>query len=714
MSIYLDTRVQYLKGVGPKLGSYLEHKGFYTVADLLGCFPRAYEDRRANCSLNALKIGEVVNLKAQIVNVSSFQVGGAKKTKIWDVLIQDKTGKMHCKFFRTPYRGYFERFRPGLLVRIVGKVSEYRGQLIFNHPDIQDWTKDEVLEDALVPIYSEIDGISSQKLHRLICVALNELENSSDTDLYVEFFSHSVIEKNGLLSRRTALKQIHCPPKGADGTLYNRFSSLAHYRFIFEEFFEFELYLAYSRFAQKKTNTIPMKPLTKLSDQLLQRLGFNLTQGQLLAFKDISNDLINDQLMHRLVQGDVGCGKTLVAFLSALLVIENGFQVSLMVPTEILAEQHFLNAKNLLGPLGIEVILLTGKMKVQAKRETIKKISQSLNHGEAFEIQEDQKNEGQLIIGTHALLQESVQFSRLGLVIIDEQHRFGVHQRGRLKEKATFAHMLVLTATPIPRSLAMTAYGDLDVSIIRDLPSGRQPIQTRAGYESNRLQLYDFLKKQIENGRQAYVVYPLVEESEKLDLKDAINGFSYLSELFPQFSVGLLHGRMKHEEKEQVMNEFRLGKIQILVSTTVIEVGVDVANANLMVIEHAERFGLSQLHQLRGRVGRGKHKSFCILMLGKALSEESRFRVKVMENNSDGFKIAEADLELRGPGELLGTKQSGLGGFKIAHLIRDIEILVQARKSAFEIIKNDPYLEKTENQLLKKRIEIKKHTISSG
>jgi ATP-dependent DNA helicase RecG len=393
--------------------------------------------------------------------------------------------------------------------------------------------------------------------------------------------------------------------------------------------------------------------------------------------------------MHRLVQGDVGCGKTVVAFLAAALAIENGYQVAMMAPTEILAEQHFLKARDLFAKIGVQVGMLSGGQKTK-EQNFIKKEILAGTFG--------------LIVGTHALIQEDVNFKNLGLVIIDEQHRFGVKQRAELKRKGMSPHFLVMTATPIPRTLAMTVYGDLDVSLIKEMPKGRQPITTRLVYESKRDLVLGFVKDQIEKGRQAYVIYPLVEETEKMDLKNATDEAEKLRAYFAPHEVGLLHGQLKSAEKEELMAKFKKGEIKVMVSTTVVEVGVDVANATVMLIEHSERFGLAQLHQLRGRVGRGEHKSYCILMASYAVSEEGKKRLEVMTQTQDGFKIAEEDLLIRGPGEFMGTRQSGLPGFRLANLVRDMDVLTEARKAAFEVFENDPDLKKTENKVIRDAI----------
>jgi ATP-dependent DNA helicase RecG len=459
---------------------------------------------------------------------------------------------------------------------------------------------------------------------------------------------------------------------------------------IFDEFFLVELNLAIRKAGIEKEKSTPIKSAGGWAEKLKSSLPFELTGAQLRAYGEIVTDLRKPHPMHRLVQGDVGSGKTLVALMSAAFAAEGGMQTALMVPTEILAEQHLGNAKKYLEPLGMKVGLLTGTVKSKERAAVLQDLKDGKIH---------------VLIGTHALIEDDVEFRKLGLVVIDEQHRFGVEQRTKLKRKGLSPHFLVMTATPIPRTLAMTVYGDLDVSLIDELPKGRQPIVTRKTYQSKRDLVMGFVRDHVEKGRQAYIVYPLIEESETLDLKNALEEHEKVSEGFPQFKVGLLHGRMKPQEKDDVMNRFRRGEIQILVSTTVIEVGVDVPNANIMVIEHAERFGLSQLHQLRGRVGRGEYKSYCVLVLGYALSEEARARADIMESTNDGFKVAEADLEMRGPGEFLGTRQSGLPGFKMANLVRDVRILQDARAAAFEVIAADPHLKSLENAALRVKLD---------
>lgn len=746
MSLKLDTPVQFIKGVGPKLGDVLRKKGVATVQDLLEWYPRAYEDRRAARNIASLQPDEIVSLKAQVVRVSSFNMGKSSR-KIYDITLRDDTGKIHCKFFRVPYKGYFERFQPNQTVRVIGKVSHYRGQIEFNHPDIQDETGEETGDhDKLIPVYPESEGMTNRQLRKLVEFSISEIKREYADELQgrtgagavsknryapngsgtaaknsgpklgrsavggrlptalrnrrgpaayeppkpepIEKLPEWLREKYNLVGRFEAIEKLHHPPDDAGPEFIDQTSPF-HRRIIFEEFFWLELYLASRKSGLKREAAPPFVKKTALAEKLQASLPFSLTGAQLRAFKEVVGDLVKPHPMHRLVQGDVGSGKTLVALMSSLVAIENGYQAAIMVPTEILAEQHYQNAKKFLEPLGITVGLLTGSMKQSERNQTYEMLRNGMI---------------QICVGTQALIQDTVEFARLGFVIIDEQHRFGVHQRNQLKQKGLSPHFLVMTATPIPRTLAMTVYGDLDVSVIDELPPGRSPVVTRVTYESKRPQVMQFMKDQLKQGRQAYVVYPLVEESEKIDLKDAMSEYERLQRELPEYKVGLLHGKMKPDEKDDVMRRFRAQEFQVLVSTTVIEVGVDVPNANLMIIEHSERFGLSQLHQLRGRVGRGQFKSYCVLMLGKAVSDESRERCAIMEKTTDGFKIAEADLEIRGPGEFLGARQSGLTGFKMANLVRDVKVLQEARAAAFEVLEDDASLEREEHSNLREEL----------
>lgn len=684
MALSLDTGIQYLKGVGPKLGDLFSRKGIKTLRDLFEFYPRAYEDQRAARNIASLRAEDIVSMKAQIAKVSAVNMGSSTR-KMYDVILKDSSGQIHCKYFRVPYRGYFERFTAHKEVRVVGKVIEYRGRLEFHHPDIRDIEPEDENKDLLIPLYTEIEGLASSKILKLVRMAFQQLK---DEEWAPEPFPKWLLEKYQLVPRKKALSELHnpIPDRAAE---YIEYKSAAHKRVIFEEFFWLELYLAARKAGFKKDQAPQIRNLGKKLELLEKSLPFEMTGAQKRVFAEVKTDLEKNAPMHRMVQGDVGSGKTMVCFMAAVYASESDFQTCLMVPTEILAEQHYKSAQKILEPLGLQIAMLTGKIKIAERRKLLERLA---------------NGEIDLVIGTHALIEDEVVFENLGLVIIDEQHRFGVEQRGVLKNKGQFPHFLVMTATPIPRTLAMTVYGDLDVSLIDEMPPGRSPIQTRVTYESKRPLAMDFMIEQVNKGRQAYIVYPLVEESEKIELKDAVSEYEKLKIQFPKVQMGLLHGRMKADEKEQVMTAFRKNEIQVLVSTTVIEVGVDVPNANIMIVEHAERFGLSQLHQLRGRVGRGEHKSFCILIMGYAVSEEGRERTAFMEKTNDGFKIAEFDLEMRGPGQFMGTRQSGLTGFKMANIVRDMQILQSAREAAFEVLGKDPKLAYNDHQYLKEEL----------
>lgn len=714
MGLKLDTPIQYVKGIGPKLAELLARRQIHRVLDLLEYYPRAFEDRRAARNISSLVAGELVSLRAQIQKVNSFALSSSRR-RAYDLVLSDQSGVIHCKFFRLPYKGFFERLKPGQWVRVVGRPSDYRGKLEFNHPDLRDLDSqigDEADgdDDKIIPIYSEIEALSSAKIRRIIQNLLSLLKEQAEprpaqqldpgrgrksaseppglepTEEPLPLWAR---QKCNLIERFTAWQLLHEPSldlAAGGGDL----AVAARRRLIFEEFFWLELSHAWRKTLRSLESSLAIHCSPEWLDQLTASLPYELTEHQRRALGEIVQDLARSHPTQRLLQGDVGSGKTVLALLAAALAAKQKLQTALMAPTEILAEQHARNARQLLAPQGIRVELLTGQVKGREREAILARLKQ---------------NEIDLLIGTHALIESQVQFHSLALAIIDEQHRFGVDQRNRLKQKGLSPHFLIMTATPIPRTLAMTAYGDLEVSLIKELPRGRQPIQTRVIYDNKRAQALDFIAQQLARGRQAYVVYPLIEESEKIDLKNAVAEYEKLVSHFSQFRLGLLHGRMRAEEKDAVMAEFRRGTLQLLVSTTVIEVGVDVPNANIIMIEHAERFGLSQLHQLRGRVGRGSHKSFCILVMGHAVSEDGHARLKIMEQSNDGFLIAEKDLEIRGPGEFLGHKQSGLTGFKLASLLRDSEILQEARSLAFALIEKDPQLSLPENQQLRRHFE---------
>lgn len=684
MALSVDTPVQYVKGVGPKLAALLRKKGIATVRDLIEFYPRTYEDRRAARNIASLKEGDFVGLKAQVVKVHQISMGRSSR-KIYDVVVRDASGSIHCKFFRVPYRGYFERFKAGTEVRVIGKVISYRGQIQFHHPEIHDESEDQE-RDELIPVYSETEGLTSKKLRSIIRSAFEvmEFKPGQKIDLF-ETLPLWIRQKYQLVSRGDSLYYLHFPDIKEASHFLER-TTPYHRRIIFDEFFLLELILASRKKGLSEQNATPIVINNLLEEKFKKSLPFELTGAQNKVLAEIKTDLQKTSPMNRLVQGDVGSGKTVVALLAALHTIASGLQVAFMAPTEILAHQHFKQAEKFLAPFNIQVALLTGTMKASEKQKTLEEIREGKIH---------------LVVGTHALIQHTVEFQKLGLVIVDEQHRFGVEQRGSLRKKGISPHFLLMTATPIPRSLAMTVYGDLDVSAITELPKGREPIVTRVTYQSKRDQVIHFVREHLQKGRQAYIIFPLVEESEKIDLKSAITEYEKLKVDFAEFRVGLLHGRMKAEEKDTVMAEFRDHNLDILVSTTVIEVGVDVPNSNIIWVEHAERFGLAQLHQLRGRVGRGSHKSYCILMMGYAKSPEAVERVSFLERTNDGFKISEFDLELRGPGEFLGVRQSGMPGFKLANLVRDLPILEQARTAALELFERDPRLMQKDHQELR-------------
>ncbi|OGP62620.1 MAG: ATP-dependent DNA helicase RecG [Deltaproteobacteria bacterium RBG_13_47_9] len=526
----------------------------------------------------------------------------------------------------------------------------------------------------IVPIYSETEGLHQRTLRRLMKNILDGYADELRSPIPQE-----IVRGKDLIEFQEAFRRVHFPPDEESMEDLNLYRSDGHRRIIFDELFFLELGLAMKRRGAALKKGISFRTDGYLPEKLLKQLPFQLTSSQKRVLAEIKEDMEKPHPMNRLIQGDVGSGKTMVALLACLYGVECGYQAAIMVPTEVLAEQHYLNLHQWVEPLGVRVALLTSSIRSSEKEDLYRQIRQG---------------DIQMVIGTHAVIQEAVQFHRLGVAIIDEQHKFGVVQRGLLKKKGAEPDILVMTATPIPRTLAMSIYGDLDVSLIEELPAGRMPVKTKVFHESTRGKVYRILEEEVRKGRQAFIVYPLVEESEKLDLRDASRMAEHLQkQVFPEFRIGLLHGRMKCDEKEAIMMEFKEGKIQILVATTVIEVGIDIPNASVMVVEHAERFGLSQLHQLRGRIGRGSYPSHCLLLAQSRSSEEARARLRAMERTTDGFQIAEEDLILRGPGEFFGIRQSGLPDFRIAHVIRDARILEEARREAFQLVQEDPELE---------------------
>jgi ATP-dependent DNA helicase RecG len=661
-----------------KRAEALEKSGISTPADLLMLFPHRYIDKTRVHPIHTLSgHGETVTVIGKVKHVSESGYG---KKKRLEVIIADDTGILKGVWFRGG--SYFKKIlKKDSLVSFFGTVKRFGRYLSIAHPEVEqlDSENDAVTGQKIVPVYPGGAHLSKVHItHKLIHNWINEILNSTRP---AEFLPDSLLKKRKFPNRIRAFQMIHNP-----STLREPDKALE--RFKYEELFLFELSMSKIKQVHLDKNTGPVfKSSGILTNRFFrEKIPFNLTEGQKSALKDIRNDLISGMQMHRLIQGDVGAGKTVVAIGAILLALDSGYQAAFMAPTEILAEQHYHTLTGFLNELDIEIRLLTGGQNSTLRTD----ILTSIEGGRC-----------QVVIGTHAIIQEQVNFHKLGLAVIDEQHRFGVKQRAEMLNKGNSPHLLVMSATPIPRSLAMTIYSDLDISVIKGLPAGRKPIRTAIRTDKKREEVYSFLNQNIHEGGQAYIVYPLIEESEVMDLKDATMGYEKLKNRFPDARIDLLHGRIKSEKKEEIMSRFVHGELDILVSTTVIEVGVDVPNANVMIIEHAERFGLSQLHQLRGRIGRGNRQSYCILMPGEKLSKQGRFRLNKMVETSDGFDIAEADLKLRGPGDFLGTKQSGLPEFRYADIVDDRMILELAKQDAWQLIRDDPELNLDEHLKLK-------------
>lgn len=661
----LATPLQFLKGVGPRRAADLEHAGLRTVEDLLYRFPVRYEDRSRLQPIRSLQPGQPASIVGRILSC------GLRSTrrpgfKIFEALVADSSGPLRVTWLNQPFLR--DVFSAGQHVVFYGAV-EMRGHggLQLTNPQYEILEEEEgetIHTGRIVPVYEKTGGVTPKIQRRLVFDALQRLPIDIPDPLPEEMRL-----RLALPARSAALLATHFPPADASLDALNQCATPAQRRLIFEEAFLFHMgVLARRQSAAAEEKPAPIVVDDRIRESARRVLPFRLTAGQKLALKEIVDDLQRPHPMNRLLQGDVGAGKTIVALLASLVAMENGVQVAFMAPTEILAEQHFVNISRLLQSSRFRVALLTGATGTSARREQLAEIA-------AGSIP--------LIVGTHALVQGDVHFKRLGLVVIDEQHRFGVLQRATLRAKGWHPDVLVMTATPIPRTLALTAYGDLDVSVIRDTPPGRLPVKTVAKPESRRDDVYAFVREQLEAGRQAYVVYPLVEESDKVDVKAATEMADHLAqEVFPEYRVGLLHGRLKADAKDRVMQAFVAGELQLLVSTTVVEVGVDVPNAGVMIVEHAERFGLSQLHQLRGRVGRDAHQSYCFLLYQSPLSDDARHRLKAMTDTGDGFQIAERDLLLRGPGDFFGTRQAGMPTFRLIDLVRDRELLELAQGEA--------------------------------
>jgi len=696
-----STPVQYVKGIGPRLAEVLAAKDIRTVDDLLHYLPFRYEDRLNPRSVAELRAGEMATVIAEVRNSGLFRT---RRMPIFQLTVGQGRTRLKCMWFNAAYLQ--DRFQAGQMVALYGKVEEDRdGQLQIIQPQFEilgdiyeEGGADEAEKKAaasleigrIVPIYESTGQgkLTPRWFRRIIRGALENLSPDLPDPIPAAVRAHL-----SLVSPREALFKVHWPDAGESFTDLQSSRTPAHTRMIFDELFFIELGLELKRREQKAQTGTAFRLDGGVREAIKKILPFHPTAAQKKVLKEIATDMQTPCPMRRLLQGDVGSGKTIVAFQAAIIAIENGYQVALMAPTEILAQQHYFSARQILERAGYRIVLLTGSLEQDRKRDVRRHIAQG---------------NAQLVIGTHALIQDRVEFEKLGLVVVDEQHRFGVMQRLKLMKKTDDARVglatspdserssavadpepdvLVMTATPIPRTLALTLYGDLDLSVLDELPPGRTPVVTRSLPDERAPEVWDFLGKQIAAGHQAYVVYPVIEENEERELKAAEQMHRQLRDkIFPRLHVGLLHGRLDADEKERVMREFQQGKIEILVATTVIEVGVDVPNATVMVIEHADRFGLAQLHQLRGRIGRGAAKSYCVLMRGGKVSEEGERRLDAMVRSNDGFQIAELDLELRGPGEFFGTKQAGIPSFRVANIIRDRQLLEAAKREAALVI----------------------------
>ena len=692
--IKLSDPVRYLKGVGPRISDILSKKDIQIVEDLLFYFPRRYEDRR-----NIKKISSINKLESVVIfgKILDLHVTRIKSKKIFNVVISDGTGTVNLVWFTANEKYLIKTYIPGARIVVSGEVSynAYKKNLQIIHPkpeDVEIYADDEDIEEnthfgRIVPIYPLTEGLTQKRIRTIVKLVVEQF-----ADGLSNIIPDQIIKNYRLAKLSDSIKEVQFPEdtnKIIDlSSASDVFNSVPHKTVSFYEFFLLEVGLILRKKEFTKVKGISFKTGGTLVKEFIHKLPFNITEAQQRVVKEIEKDMNGCFPMNRLLQGDVGSGKTIVSIISMLTAVENGYQAVLMVPTEILCEQHYGTLRNILKECGLNVVLLKSGIKAKEKNKINKLISSGKAH---------------IIVGTHALIQDNVVFKNLGFVVIDEQHRFGVLQRAKLMSKGQNPDVLVMTATPIPRTLAITVYGDLDISVIDEMPPGRKEIKTKLYKESkkNRSKIYKIIKNELSKGRQCYVVCPFIDESENPDfqhIKYATKVFEYLlKEIFPEFKVGLLHGKMDNVEKDTVMKDFLSNELQLLVSTTVVEVGIDVSNATVMLIENSERYGLSQLHQLRGRIGRGGHESICMLIADYALSENAGYKLEIMTKTNDGFKIAEADLQLRGPGDFLGTKQSGIPTFNFANLIRDWKILSQARESALNLVSSDPELKSAPN-----------------
>jgi ATP-dependent DNA helicase RecG len=680
----LQTPIEYLKGVGPHRGELLRKElGIFKYGDLVNFFPNRYIDRTRYYKIIELQnTASEVQIVGKIIHIKTVEFGKNKKRLV--ATFVDDTGQMELVWFQG-HKWIRESLKLNEVIVIFGKCTSFNGTFNMAHPEMELLSEHQKsLRSAMQAIYPSTETLANRGVSNRVIIKMMQQLFLETQNLFSETLPNYLLDQLKLIPKKAALFNIHFPQS-------SEALAKAQFRLKFEELFFIQLQLITKNLIQK--HKIKGHPFTNVgenfNDFYQNHLPFELTNAQKRVIKEIRTDMGSNAQMNRLLQGDVGSGKTIVAFMSMLLAIDNGFQACLMAPTEILANQHFLGLSELAKTANINIQLLTGSTKTAER----KIIHEALEDGSLH-----------ILIGTHALLEDKVQFKNLGLAVIDEQHRFGVEQRSKLWKKNTIPpHVLVMTATPIPRTLAMSLYGDLDISVIDELPPGRKPIQTVHRFDSNRLKVWKFLKDEIALGRQIYIVYPLIQESEKMDFKDLMDGYESISRDFPlpQYSISILHGKMKPADKDAEMKRFVEGKTNIMVATTVIEVGVNVPNASVMIIESAERFGLSQLHQLRGRVGRGAEQSYCILMTSHKLSSDSKTRMETMVSTNDGFEIAEVDLKLRGPGDLMGTQQSGVLNLQIADIVKDRDILMLARNYALQLLREDASMQKPEHTTMR-------------
>lgn len=668
-----DSPIHSITGIGPHRAKILKRLGIATIRDALYYLPYRYEDRRALKKISQLTYGTVETVMGKVVSSHVRRTRG-KNFRIFELVINDGSALLTGKWFNQPFLRKTFALGSTVLLRGTIKKNPYYGiGFEIDNPEYEivgDEDDVSIHMNRIVPVYRVTDGLSVRQMRSIIFRII-----STRVSDIIDPIPNSTREKFRLADLRVSLKQVHFPDDGVDVDLLNKSESPFHRRLAFDELFLMQIGLALMKKYTLSARGIAFSPSRRLIDAFLTALPFRLTGSQERVFDAIHGDMMRACPMNRLIQGDVGCGKTIIAVMAMLTAAESGYQSALMAPTEILAEQHYLTLYPMMERLGLSICLLTGSSRDRPL---------------------DQISSGKLdiIVGTHSLIQERIAFGNLGLVIVDEQHRFGIMQRLRLRQKGAHPDVLVMTATPIPRTLALTLYGDFDCSVIDELPPGRQSIKTLLYGADQKESVYRIITQEVNMGRQVYVVYPAIEESDKTDLRSAITGKKAFERIFPDLRIGLLHGRMKTQEREGIMASFKRGDIDILVCTTVIEVGVDVPNASLMIIIHAERFGLSQLHQLRGRIGRGPYQSYCILLAYAPYSREAGRRLDIMVKSNDGFKIAEEDLQIRGPGEFFGLRQSGMPDLRVADIIRDTRILAHARQEAFAVIEDDPQLER--------------------